>query len=134
MGRKILAVIVAMIVAFGIMMLIYMGNSMVVMPPSQDVMNDPAKLREFMANLPMTAYVVVLISYVIASFAAGFIVTKMARQVSPGTTLPIVVGGLLTLGGLLNFFVTLPGQPMWFVVLSLLTYIPLSLLGHRFAR
>lgn len=134
MGRRILAVIVAMIVAFGIMMLIYMGNSMVVMPPSQDVMNDPAKMRDYMTKLPMTAYVVVLASYVIASFVAGFIVTKMSRQVSTGLTMPLIVGGLLTLGAIWNFFVSLPGQPMWFVVLSLLTYIPLSLLGHRFAR
>lgn len=133
MGRKVLAVIVAMIVASGIIMLFQMGNSMVVMPPSQDVMNDPAKLRDFMANLPMTAYVVVLVGYIVASFVGGFIVTKMARQVSTGTTLPIVVGVLLTLAMVLNL-VMLPGQPLWFAVLCLLSFIPLSLIGHRFAR
>jgi hypothetical protein len=111
-----------------------MGNSMVVMPPSQDVMNDPARLRDYMTNLPMTAYVVVLLGYIVASFAGGFIVTKMARQVSTGLTMPLIVGGLLTFGGILNSFVTLPGQPAWFVTLSLLAYIPLALLGHRFAR
>ncbi|MGB7201803.1 MAG: hypothetical protein WBD16_05995 [Pyrinomonadaceae bacterium] len=133
MGRKILAVIVAMIVAVGIISIVQMGNSMVVMPPSQDVMNDAAKLRDYMTTLPITAYVVVIIGYVIASFAAGFIVTKMARQVSTGTTLPIVVGVLLTLAMVLNL-VMLPGQPLWFAVLCLLSFIPLSLLGHRFAR
>lgn len=133
MGRKILAVVVALIVAVGIIWLVEMGNSMIVMPPSTDVMSDPTKLRDFMAAVPMTAYVVVLVGYVIASFAGGFIVTKMARQVSTGTTLPIIVGALLTIAFILNL-VMLPGQPIWFAVLGLLTYIPLSLLGHRFAR
>lgn len=133
MGRKILAVIVAMIVAVGIISLVQMGNSMVVMPPSQDVMNDPAKLRDYMTNLPLTAYIVVIIGYVIASFAGGFIVTKMARQVSSGLTMPLIVGGLLTVAMILNL-VMLPGQPLWFAVLCLLCFIPLSLLGHRFAR
>lgn len=134
MGRKILAVIVALIAAFAIMMVIQMLNSMVVQPPSADVMADPAKLKEFMAGLPGTAYLVVLISYILAAFAGGFIVTKMARQVSSGPALAILIGALLELGGILNFFVMLPGQPIWFVAASLACYIPLALLGYRLAR
>ena len=133
MGRKILAVVVAMIVAIAIMMVVEMANSMVIMPPSDDVMKDAAKLREFMANGPVKAYVIVLIGYVLASFAGGFIVTKMSRRESPGLTLPIIVGVLLELGMLANILM-LPGQPIWFVVAGFLTFIPLSLLGHRFAR
>lgn len=133
MGRKILAVVVAMIVAIAIMMVVEMANSMVIMPPSDDVMKDAAKLREFMANGPVKAYVIVLIGYVLASFAGGFIVTKMSRRESPGLTLPIIVGVLLELGMVANILM-LPGQPIWFVVAGFLTFIPLSLLGHRFAR
>jgi hypothetical protein len=133
MGRKILAVVVALIVAIAIMMIIEMGNSMVVPPPTDAVMKDPSALREYMANAPVTAYVVVLIGYIIASFAGGFVVTKISRQVSQGTTLPIIVGVLLTLGMVANIFM-LPGQQVWFVVLSFLTFVPVALLGHRFAR
>ena len=133
MGRKILAVVVAMIVAIAIMMVVEMANSMVIMPPSDDVMKDAAKLREFMANGPVKAYVIVLIGYVLASFAGGFIVTKMSRRESPGLTLPIIIGDLLELGMVANILM-LPGQPIWFVVAGFLTFIPLSLLGHRFAR
>ena len=133
MGRKILAVVVAMIVAIAIMMVVEMANSMVIMPPSDDVMKDAAKLREFMANGPVKAYVIVLIGYVLASFAGGFIVTKMSRRESPGLTLPIIVGVLLELGMVANILM-LPGQPIWFLVAGFLTFIPLSLLGHRFAR
>lgn len=134
MGRKILAVVVALIAALAIMMVIQMLNSILVQPPSADVMGDPAKLKEFMAGLPSTAYLVVLISYVLASFAGGFIVTKMSRQVSSGPTLAIIIGAMLTIGGILNFFVMLPGQPMWFIAASLISYIPIALLGYRLAR
>jgi len=133
MGRKILAVIVAMVVAVAIFMIVEMINTMVVAPPSDAVMKDPAALREFMANGPVKAYVIVLIGYLIGSFAGGFIVTKMSRRESPGLTLPIIVGALLSLGMVANILF-LPGQPIWFVVASLIVFIPMSLFGHRFAR
>ncbi len=133
MGRKILAVIVAMVVAVAIFMIVQMINSMVVAPPSDAVMKDPAALREFMANGPVKAYIIVLIGYLIGSFAGGFIVTKMSRRESPGLTLPIIVGALLSLGMVANILF-LPGQPIWFVVASLIVFIPMSLFGHRFAR
>jgi hypothetical protein len=133
MGRKILAVVVAWIVAVAIMMIVEMGNSIVFAPPSDAVMKDPAAMREYMANGPMTAYVIVLVGYILASFVGGFIVTKMSRRESPGITLPIVIGGLLEVGMIVNILI-LPGQPMWFVILGLLVFIPMSLLGHRFAR
>ena len=76
MGRKILAVIVALIVAVAIMMIVEMLNSLQLAPPTAEILKDPAKLAEYMANGPARAYIVVLIGYVLASFAGGFIVTK----------------------------------------------------------
>ncbi len=133
MGRKILAVVVAMITAIAIMMIVEMINSVVIMPPSDEVMKDPAKLREFMMNGPVKAYIIVLIGYFLAAFAGGFIVTKMSRRESPGITLPIIVGALLTLGMIVNLLM-LPGQPLWFAVAGLVLFIPVSLFGHRLAR
>ena len=133
MGRKILSVVVALIVAFAVMMIVEMLNSTQLAPPSTDILADKAKLAEYMANGPVQAYVVVLIGYFLASFAGGFIVTKMSHQVTQTTTLPIVIGVILTLGMAANLYI-LPGQPLWFAVLGLLIFIPVSLLGHRFAR
>ncbi len=133
MGRKILAVVVALIVATAIFMIFQMGNSMVMAPPSPEVMADRAKLAEYMANGPAKAYIVVLIGYIIGSFAGGFVVTKMGRRWSPGATLTIILGSLLTLAMVTNMMM-LPGQPLWFVVASLVSFIPMTLIGHRFAR
>ena len=134
MGRKILAVVVGFIVATAIFMIFEMANSMVMAPPSPEVMKDRAKLAEYMANGPVTAYIVVLIGYIIGSFAGGFIVTKMSRRESPGIILPILIGAILELGAILLFFAVMPGQPIWFIAASLVVMIPMSLLGHRFAR
>lgn len=133
MGRKVLAVVVAMIVAIAIMMIVEMVNSKFMAPPSSDVLSDPEKLRAYMAAGSVTAYVVVLIGYLLASFAGGFIVTKMSRRESPGTSLPILVGVILTLLMIVNVLM-LPGQPIWFVIVGLLIFIPSSLFGHRLAR
>jgi MFS family permease len=133
MGRKILAVIVGFIVASAIFIIVQMGNSIVMAPPSAEVMADRAKLAEYMASGPTTAYIVVLIGYIIGSFAGGFVATKMGRRWSPGATLAIIVGSLLTLAMIANIMM-LPGQPLWFIVASLLLFIPVTLIGYRFAR
>ena len=133
MGRKILALVVAMIVAFAVIVIVGMIDAVQLARPSAEVMKDPAKVAEYMANGPASAYIGILIGYIIASFVGGFIVTKMSRQVSKGTALPIIVGVLLMIVGILNFMM-LPGQPVWFMAAALLTFIPLSLVGHRFAR
>ena len=76
MGRKILSVIVAFIVATAIMMIVEMLNSLQLAPPSDEIMKDPVKLAAYMAAGPARAYIVVLIGYVLASFAGGFVVTN----------------------------------------------------------
>ncbi|MEO6050257.1 MAG: hypothetical protein ABIP78_02860 [Pyrinomonadaceae bacterium] len=132
MGRKILAVVVALIVAFAIMMIVEMLNTLQIAPPSSEVMSDAAKLREYMANGPVQAYVVMLIGYFLASIAGGFLVKNMSRRESPGMALPILIGVILTVGGILNFLM-LPGQPVWFMALATLIFVPVSLLGAKFA-
>jgi hypothetical protein len=128
----ILAVIVALIVAIAIITLVDMGLSMVIMPPTQDVLKDPTALCDYMTRSPAKAYIVVLIGYFLASFAAGFIVTKMSRRESPGLLLPMIVGVLLTLAAIGNLLM-LPCQPTWFAVIAVIIFIPITLIGHRFA-
>jgi biotin transporter BioY len=114
------------------MMVIEMGNSLIIMPPNQEMMKDPAALCDYMRNGPAKAYIVVLIGYFLASFAAGFIVTKMSRRESPGLMLPIIVGALLTLSAIGNL-VMVPCQPVWFAVIAVITFLPVTIIGHRFA-
>jgi hypothetical protein len=133
MGRKLLAVIVALIVAFAIIALIQMLSSTMVAPMTAEIKSEPSRMRDYMANLPTSAYIVVLISYILGSFGGGFIVTKMSRQVSSGIGLPMIIAVLLLIAGIL-YVALVPGQPVWFIVLTLLIFIPFTLIGHRLAR
>lgn len=134
MGRKILAVVVALIVAGAIIMIGQMVMSAMWAAPSPTIREDPAAMRSYVEGLPTQAFIVLAVVYAIASFAGGFIVTKMGRRFSPGMTLPLIIGILLLIGGILNFFVVVPYHPAWVTALCLLIYIPFTLVGHKVAQ
>ena len=83
--------------------------------------------------MPLTANIVALAGYFLGSFAGGYMVTKLSRRESPGMSLPLLIGVILTIGGVLNFFVLLPGKPIWFTIAGIVIFIPVTLLGHKLA-
>ena len=85
-----------------------------------------------MRTVPISTFVTVLIGYALAAFAGGFISTKTGRRWSPGLTLALVVGILLTIGSALMS--AMWPQPTWFVITSVIIFVPISLIGYRFAR
>lgn len=136
MGRKILAVIVGFILAFAIFMVFQMISTTTLfmhMSPKNLEYMSAADRAAYFGSMPVGAYVMMLVGYVLGSVAAGWIATKISKERN-SMTLPIIVGFLLVLAGLVNFFVVLPGQPVWFIALSLICCIPSAILGHRFAR
>lgn len=134
MGRKILAVIVGWIVAAAVIMIGQMLMATMWSPTITDIRNDPAAMQAYVQGLPTEAFIVLVIVYAVASFAGGFIVTKMGRRFSQGMTLALIIGTLLFIGGLLNFFVMVPFHPLWVTLLSLAVFYPFTLLGHKVAR
>ena len=132
MGRKILAVIVALVVAIAIIMISQMLTTLAVQPPSSVLMGDAEAMREYMAKMPGVVFAIVCIGYAIASFAGGFIVAKMSRQQGSATALAVIVGVVLTLSHIAN--VSMRPHPLWFIIVGLLIFIPISIVGHRFAR
>ena len=132
MGRKVLAVVVAMITAVAIIWLSYMIGTMIApeTPKNLEYLTR-TEIGSYMQTLPVGSFVAVGIGYLLAGLAGGFIATKMGRRWSHGMSLALVVGVLLTAGAALNSF-TWP-QPVWFIILSLVIFIPFSLLGYRLA-
>lgn len=133
MGRKILAVVVAMITAVAIIWVAFMISSMMApfYPKNLEYMNRNEVIA-YMQSVPLSTFIIVLAGYGIAAFAGGFISTKMGRRWSPGMSLATVVGVLLTIGEILVSF-SWP-QPTWFLLVSILIFIPVSLVGYRFAK
>ncbi len=133
MGRKILAVVVGLITAWGFILIVGMIATRMWSTPNNLEYMSRDEMIAYFSSRPLETFIVILIGYIIGAYFGGFIVTKMSRRESPGISLPILIGGILTVGAMINF-AFFPGQPLWFMALSLLTFIPLSLLGHRFAR
>src|SRR5207248_1930597 len=135
MGRKILAVIIAMITATAIIWIFEMISTMAAptYPKNAEYMTHD-EWTAYLATLPATSFAIILVGYVVAAFAGGFVASKMGRRWSSGPSLAVIVGVLLTLGGIANFFFMLPGQPVWFMAASLICYIPAALIGYRIAR
>jgi hypothetical protein len=134
MGRRILAVVVALIVAMGIIAIGQMGMAAMWAAPSPTVRQDPDAMRAYLEGLPTSAFVTLAVIYAVASFAGGFIATKMARRFGSSVAYSLIVGVLLFLAGAYNFLVALPYHPSWATALCLILFIPMALLGYRLAR
>ena len=134
MGRKILAVIVAMITGLAIIWLGWMISTLAPFStPSQMEHVAQSDITYYAASAPPLTYAIGLVSYALAGFAAGFVVTKMARRwTTGGYALSILVGALLTLWAIVAYL-RFPG-PVWFLIAAVVIFIPSALVAHRLAE
>jgi len=132
MGRKFLAVVTAMIAAVAVIWISFMIGTMIAPnTPNNSEYLQKQELAAYMLTFPTASFVAIAVGYALAAFAGGFIATKMGRRWSAGMTLALVVGVLLSVGSLLSFVVW--PQPAWFLLVSLLIFIPASLIGYKLA-
>src|SRR5215475_12302685 len=102
MGRKVLAVVVGMITAVAIIWVGWMISTMVPFSTPKNLEYATAHdVRAYTENAPIGYWITALIADAIAAFAGGYIATNMGRRWSPGMSLALLVGGLLTLGSLM---------------------------------
>jgi hypothetical protein len=127
MVRRILGVIVGLGVGF--LLIMFMEESMGKFyppPPGTDFKN-PESVKTMIHNMPIGAFLMLLLGYAVASFSGGLVASLVAGVRKPIPA--IIVGTLLTFSGIGNL-VMMPGHPMWFAIVSSLVYIPLSYLGY----
>lgn len=134
MGRKVLAVIVAVILAGAIFLLVQMIATMfpAVAPKNLEYMT-AAERQAYFSSMPVGAYITIALGTLLASFAAGWIATNVGKA-SSSNALPLIAAALLALSGLVWFFGFAPGQPWWLIALAIILCFPFSLIGHRLAR
>ncbi len=125
MGRRIAAVVAGLLGSVVVIMAVQAVGTWLYPPPPGTDFTDPDAVAALMAQIPLGALLMVELSYIAGSLGGGAI----ARLVTPegATRRAIVVGALLTLAGFANL-AAIP-HPLWFGVLSTLTYIPCALLG-----
>jgi hypothetical protein len=134
MGRKVLAVIVAIIVAGCIFLLVQMVATLfpAFAPKNLEYMSG-AEREAYFSSMPVGAYITIALGTLIASIAGGWIATNVGKA-SNSNALPLIVAALLALSGLVWFFLFAPGQPWWLIGLAIILCFPFSLLGHKLAR
>jgi len=99
-------------------------------PPGLDF-RDKTAIANYMAQVPIAAMLLQLFNYFVCSLLAGAVATLLSGRAMSRPAL--VVGVVITLGSVANI-VMLPGQPLWFLAVTLITHIPAALMGYAIAR
>ena len=96
--------------------------------PSGMDTKDMTSIKAFVATLPVSAFILVLLGWFVGTVTGTFTASKIGRSAIPG----YVTGGLLFVAGIANSII-IP-QPLWFSVVSFAIYIAGTLLGVRLGR
>ncbi|MEO8043187.1 MAG: hypothetical protein ABI646_11295 [Acidobacteriota bacterium] len=133
MLRRIAGAVLGLVGALITITLAQAAMVLVVTPPTPEMIKNPETMRAFVAGMPAMSYVILAIGYAIGSLVGGFVAGKISGSSGAGFLPAMFVGVVLTCFGIVNVFVTMPGGPLWAIVLCLVTYIPFSALGNKLA-
>jgi hypothetical protein len=132
MFRSILAVVAGFVMASAVMMAVETVNGRYLYPElgkQAEGITDREVLRSILAGAPVGAFLVVILGWVLGSLAGGCMAAWIGRRAPVGHAL--VLGGLLTLGGIANNLMVPP--PLWFWIAGLVVLIPAAYAGARLA-
>jgi hypothetical protein len=104
-----------------------LGHKLYPLPEGIDVY-DSVAMKEYIFNMPLTGFLILLVGYELGGFCAGFFAALLSSP-SCRTKNALIAGGLLTVGSAINL-ILIP-HPVWFNVISLMVFIPFSLLGAK---
>ncbi|HEY2981376.1 MAG TPA: hypothetical protein VGJ22_09370 [Anaerolineales bacterium] len=127
--RSIFAVVAGLILAVITLSLFEFGSSLLFpLPPGVDP-SDPADLRAIISQIPVTAYIIILIGWAVAAFVGAWLAGRLAGRA------PLLHGiteaVLLLIAGITNLL-ALP-HPIWVWVLGIAAFIGFGYAGARAA-
>ena len=125
MGRRIGAVVAGLFGSVVLIMAVQAVGTWLYPPPPDIDFTNPEALAALMAQMPLGALLMVELSYVVGSLGGGVIVRLVSAD--RAAVQAVVLGGLLTLAGFANL-AAIP-HPLWFGVLSTVTYVPCAMVG-----
>ena len=130
--RSVLAVFAGFVVASAVMMLVEWANGRFLYPELARLaegMTDREAIGRLLAGAPVGAFVVVLFGWILGGVAGGCAATWIGARGRVGHAL--VLGVLLTIGGIANNLMVPP--PLWFWIAGLVVLLPAAWAGARLA-
>ncbi len=130
--RSIIAVVAGFVVASVVMMAVETVNGRYLYPELGKLaegVTDREVIRSILGGTPVGAFLVVILGWVLGSLAGGCVSAWIARRTPAGHAL--VLGGLLTLGGIANNLMVPP--PLWFWIAGIVVLMPAAYAGARLA-
>ena len=125
MIRNIIAVVVGVIVGMVFNMAVVILNTAVLFPvPEGFNWNDPDAVGAYFTNLPLTAFLVVLVAHLGQAFFGGLVAALISRNAA--MTVAMIIGVLSMLAGIANMMMVPNPAWMWIEV-------PLYLVAAWFA-
>lgn len=125
---RMIGAVIAGLLTGGILIAAVEGISSTVYPLPEGLdMADRAALANYTMNMPMGAYLFVLAGWILGAFGGG----AVAVIISKHSRTAIIVGAILTLGGLANMYM-IP-HPTWFWIVGVLVFIPSAVAGGKIA-
>ncbi|HEV7429194.1 MAG TPA: hypothetical protein VGQ46_22800 [Thermoanaerobaculia bacterium] len=123
--RRVRAVIAGMLAAFALVASAEAIAHNIYPPPPGMNNQNMTQVKAYIATLPLSAMLVVLIGWLIATFVATWLAARIA-----GTPIPAyIVGALLLCARIANAFM-IP-QPVWFSIASFVIYIGATWIGAK---
>lgn len=127
MLRNILAVIVGLFVGSAINMGLIMLNTSVLYPmPEGTTMEDTEAFNAYLADLPVTAFLVVMAAHLLQAFVGGYVAARLGA--SRPMLLAMIIGVLSLVGGVMAM--QMMDGPAWMAA-ELPLYLILAWLAGR---
>jgi hypothetical protein len=125
MLRKLGGILLGAIVGYVIVSAIEMVNLMLFKPPAGLDFKDPAALKAYVASLPETAFILVIVAWMAGAFVGVLIATRVARWRVAG-----LIVGLLMIGATVSNFFRFP-HPVWAIASAIIGLLAAIWLGVR---
>ena len=128
-GRSVLAVVVGVMVTMGLIMGIEaVCNHLYPLPPGVDL-HDHDAIRTYMGELPVGAFLLLLVGWAIASCAGAWVAARIAGRAK--LIHGLIVGAWFLAGAIITMLM-IP-HPVWMVIGSIAALAGCSYLGARIA-
>ncbi len=128
--RSLLALIASILITGTVISLIQALNQYILPLPEGIDFSKPEELKELMKSIPLSAMLMVELSYIIGTIIGGFTIGILAS--SDDLMLSVILGLFFTAANILNI-ISIP-HPLWMIILTMITFLPGALLGSYLAK